>query len=343
MTREVVLAGDLGGTKTLLALVTPGEPLDLIARARFESARFGSLESMVEEFLEGRGVRPTCAVFGVAGPVIEGRAQLTNLTYAVDERALASTLGIEPVRLLNDLEATAFALPRLPRSAFTALCAGRGRERGDFAVVSVGTGLGEALGVDLGDSYTVVAGEGGHVDFAPYDARSAELLSYLWAAQSGGHVSKEAVLSGDGIAALFGFVVDSGLAKPVLDPSAEGDVNVAITRAGLEGRCPAAKLALELFAVHLGAHAGDVALRSLPRGGVYLAGGIPPRLAPVLKSSAFRDAFVNKGRFADELRDIRVEIVTERDAPLLGAAHVAFSEHTRSRRTRLQWPGAGDA
>jgi glucokinase len=142
MTCEVALAGDLGGTKTLLALVTPGDPLDVLARARFESARFDSLESMVEAFLEGKEARPSRAVFGVAGPVLDGRVELTNLSYAVDERALAASLGLEHVRLLNDLEATAFALPQLPGDAFMPLCAGRGRARGDFAVVSVGTGLG---------------------------------------------------------------------------------------------------------------------------------------------------------------------------------------------------------
>jgi glucokinase len=337
MTREVVLAGDLGGTKTLLALVAPGEPLDVVARGRFASARFDSLESMVEEFLAQHGARPRRAVFGVAGPVIDRRAQLTNLTYGVDERMLGTRLGLERVRLLNDLEATAFALPLLSSSAFRPLCEGRGRARGDFAVISVGTGLGEALGVDLGDTFTVVAGEGGHVDFAPHDEDSVELLSHL-RGELRGHVSKEAVLSGRGIAALFRFVVASGRAAPAVDPWPEPDPNVAITLAGLEGRCPASRLALELFAAHLGAHAGDVALRSLPRGGVFLAGGIPPKLAPLLESSAFRDAFVNKGRFEDELRAIRVEIVTERDAPLLGAAHVAFGEIPGPGRARLSWP-----
>jgi glucokinase len=337
MTREVVLAGDLGGTKTLLALVSPGEPLEVVARGRFESARFDSLESMVETFLEERGARPRRAVFGVAGPVIDRRAQLTNLTYAVDERSLATRLGLDRVRLLNDLEATAFALPLLPSSAFTPICEGRGRTRGDFAVVSVGTGLGEALGVDLGDTFTVVAGEGGHVDFAPHDEVSVELLAHLWT-ELGGHVSQEAVLSGRGIAGLFRFVVASGRAEPSVDPWSEADPNVAVTRAGLEGRCPAARLALELFATHLGAHAGDVALRSLPRGGVFLAGGIPPRLAPLLETPAFRDAFVNKGRFEDELRAIRVEIVRERDAPLLGAAYVAFGDGVEPGRARLPWP-----
>jgi glucokinase len=339
MTREVVLAGDLGGTKTLLALVAPGDPVEVLARARFESAKFDSLEAMVETFLEGRDARPAQAVFGVAGPVVDGRAQLTNLHYAVDERALAARLGLSRARLLNDLEATAFALPLLPSSAFTCLCPGRGRQRGDFAVVAVGTGLGEALGVDLGDAYTVVAGEGGHVDFAPYDARSAELLAYLWSTH-GGHVSKEAVLSGRGIATLFRFVVDRGLAKPTLDVEAEDDMNVAVSRAGLERRCPAAALALELFATHLGAHAGDVALRSLPSGGVFLAGGIPPRLVSVLKGPAFQDAFVAKGRFEDALRRVRVEIVTERDAPLLGAAYVAFAGDAERGRARLPWPAS---
>src|SRR5690606_4768743 len=190
-------------------------------------------------FLEGKETRPSRAAFGVAGPVFDGRVELTNLSYAVDERALASSLGFERVRLLNDLEATAFALPRLPESAFMPLCEGRGRERGDFAVVSVGTGLGEALGVDLGDTYTVVAGEGGHVDFAPHDAESAELLSYLWD-RLGGHVSEEAVLSGRGIFTLFQFVVDTGRAQPLVDLPSEGDPNVAVTSAGLEGSCPAA-------------------------------------------------------------------------------------------------------
>lgn len=333
MTRNVALVGDLGGTKTLLALVTPDESL---VRARYESASFDSLESMIDVFLRGRDVRPSRAVFGVAGPVADGRAKLTNLRYAVDERELRAHLGLERVKLLNDLEATAFALPKLEPRAFHPIHAGRGRGRGDFCVVAVGTGLGEALGVDLGSGYTVVAGEGGHVDFAPHDARSADLLAYLWDTL-GGHVSKEAVLSGRGIARLYEFVIDRGLARPAHALDFEDDLNVAVTNAGLAGSCPAARLALELFAAQLGAHAGDVALRALPRGGVFLAGGIPPRLTPVLDTPLFRDAFVKKGRFSEALASIRVEIVLDPAAPLTGATHVAFARWEGEGRTALPW------
>lgn len=337
MATELVLAGDLGGTKTLLALVAPGSPLRVLARERYESARHDSLEAMIEAFLAETGARPERAVIGVAGPVIGGRAQLTNLPYAVDERALEERLGFERARLLNDLEATAYALPFLEEGDFVTLREGRGPARGDFSVVAVGTGLGEALGVHLGETFTVVAGEGGHVDLAPHDDRGLELLRFLWD-RLGGHASREAILSGRGISTLFDFVVERGLAPRRLAPSDEEDPNVAVTRAALEGSCPAASLALDLFAAHLGAHAGDVALRSLPRGGVFLAGGIPPRLVAKLREPTFHDAFLDKGRFSVAVEDVRVSIVTAREAPLWGAAHVAFGAGDARGRVQLPWP-----
>ena len=341
MSREIVLAGDLGGTKTVLALVRRGEPeigaLEILAQARFESAHYESLEAMVEEFLGAHDVRPSQAAIGVAGPVREGRAALTNLHYAVDEVALRERLGLEQARLLNDLEATAFGAPFIPTASLHPLGPGTRHARGDFAVLAVGTGLGEALGVDLGASFTVVAGEGGHVDFAPSDERSAELLQHLWSTR-GGHVSAESLLSGRGITTIFEFVVARGLATPALDLSGAPDPNVAVSDAGLSRTCPAAALALEIFAELLGAHAGDAALRTLPVGGVLLGGGIPPKLLTALDTEAFRRAYSAKGRFSDVAARIPVAVITERNAPLLGAARIALAETDPARRPRLAWP-----
>ena len=320
----MLIAGDIGGTKTLLALYDaergPRRPL---AEAEFASARYEGLERMVEEFLGQHGAKARAACFDVAGPVIDGRARLTNLPWVVEEKALCSRLDLGSTTLLNDLQAIAHAVPHLQADELRTIKPGQAQARGAKAVIAPGTGLGEAFLVWGGSAYIACPSEGGHVDFAPGDELQTEMLGYLRARYA--RVGYERVCSGMGLPNIYDFLRDSGRAPESPALAAElthaTDRTPLIVQAALREPDGDALCALTLrcFVSILGAEAGNLALKVLATGGVYIGGGIAPRLLPQLEDGAFAQAFVNKGRFAGMLEGIPVHVIVTR-AALLGAA-----------------------
>lgn len=320
---RLLLAGDIGGTKTTLALFTrEGGPRRPVAQATFPSGEYGSLEAIVERFLSGKNVRVSKASFGVAGPVVQDRAQVTNLPWKADALLLSRALAGAPVRLLNDLEAIAHAVPFLERSDLETLNQGQPDRKGRRAVIAPGTGLGEAFLVWDGKRFRTFSSEGGHADFAPTTPTQVELLSYLLNRFE--HVSYERVCSGKGLPNLYTFLRDSGrFAEPdwLRDRLAsEHDPTPILVQVALDGAAEICEEALELFVSILGGEAGNLALRVLATGGIYLGGGIPPRILSLLKAPSFMRSFTGKGRFADWVGRVPVHVILNPQVALLGAA-----------------------
>lgn len=325
--RQGLLAGDVGGTKTLLALYDPARGVagGAVRRERFPSGEFGSLEAMVDRFLEEAGTRPAVAVFGVAGPVRGGEARITNLPWTVRAPALEEALGIERVVLLNDLEALAGAVPHLPEVSLETLNPGVPEARGNMAVVAPGTGLGVAFMVWTGGGYRALPSEGGHASFAPRTPVQVELLRFLEGRY--GHVSFERICSGSHLPGLYAFLRERGGQEPEWlreALAAVEDPTPVIVEAALAHRAPICEAALDLFVFALGTLVGDLAVTLLPRGGIYLGGGIPPRILERLRRPDFLAAATEKGRFSGLCRQMPLRVVLEPDAVLLGAARRAF-------------------
>jgi len=329
----VILAGDIGGTKTVLGLFRPTpEGLVLEKQASFASRRYDALEAVIDEFRQRLSLPPlTAAGFGVAGPVVDGVCRTTNLPWAVSAARLADYLGGVPVYLLNDLEAAAVGMLHLPDDQFADLNP-EGRARpGNRAVIAAGTGLGEALLYWDGRRFHPMATEGGHCDFAPTTPRQDRLLRWL-RERHPAHVSVERVLSGDGIGTLYDFLREvEGMAPAPAVTAAQGDRNAAISACALRGEAPICREALALFVAIYGAEAGNLALKGLATGGVYVGGGIAPRILPLLRDGRFLGHFVAKGRFEPLLRGMPLRVALEPRAPLLGAAHYAADPPLSSR------------
>jgi len=336
----LLLAGDIGGTKTVLALVAEsGGSARIVAEAVFPSREYATLEAVVAAF---RATHPGAvhrAAFSVAGPVIGGVAHITNLPWCLDAARLAEVLGVDEVLLVNDLQATAYALPHLRPDQVTPLLEGESDPGGVRAVVAVGTGLGEALLVPGPDGFVALPTEGGHTDFAPRNALQRRLLAELQRVH--GHVSYERVCSGVGIANLYRFLAARAPDRPppaalAARLAAGGDVTPALVEAGLgrEHGCPVCRRTLGLLASILGAEAGNAALRGLATGGVYLGGGIPPRILPVLRGRAFREGFLRKGPMSRLMEGISVHVILEPRAALLGAARYGMAMEGASRETQ---------
>jgi glucokinase len=327
----LLLAGDIGGTKTVLALVSRcGSSTQVVAEAVFPSREYASLETVLEAFLHAHPAAIRRAAFSVAGPVIGGHAHITNLPWRLDEGVLAAALGVDGVLLVNDLQATAYAIPHLGPEQVTQILGGEADPDGVRAVVAVGTGLGEAMLVPDPAGFLALPTEGGHTDFAPRGALQRRLLASLSAASE--HVSYEHVCSGMGIATLYRFLADLPGAPPpppalAARLAASGDVTPALVQAGMDpaGGCAVCRRTLLLLAAILGAEAGNAALRSLATGGVYLGGGIPPRILPLLRGRAFRDGFLRKGPMSRLMRRIPVHVILEPRAALLGAARYGMA------------------
>jgi glucokinase len=328
----MLLAGDIGGTKTSLALYASADDLRTpLAEATFPSARYAGLEAVVDEFLAhsaAAGARVERASFGVAGPVVRGEAKVTNLPWTLAEERLMAALDIPRVRLLNDLAAIAYAVPHLGGADLRTISAGEPAPDGALAVIAPGTGLGEAfLTGEREGGYTVHASEGGHCDFAPTNEEEMALLRYLLATED--HVSYERVCSGLGIPNIYAYLLSTGRYEEPEELrealEAAVDRTPVIMTAALEGtRAPAlCAKTLEMFVSILAAEAGNLALKVLATGGVYLAGGIPPRIEPQLASAAFRREFQRKGRFAHLLDAVPIHVILNPKVALLGAARYA--------------------
>ena len=328
----MLLAGDIGGTKTALAIYAhEGNVMRPVVQGTLPSGKYPSLEALVKEFLAGRDIDVDYACFGVAGPVVNGEARITNLPWVMSERHLAEALGVHSVKLLNDLESIANAVPHLGPDDVVSLNKGHAVQGGPMAVVAPGTGLGEAYLTWDGRRYQAHPSEGGHADFAPTDARQMEMLRYLMARFD--HVSYERVCSGLGLPNIYAFVRDSGLSE---EPdwlrealAAASDPTPVIVTAALDEQkpCDLCRVTLDMFVSILGAEASNMALKVLATGGVYLGGGIPRRILPALDSGLFMQAFLAKGRFAGLVAQMPVEVIIHPQAALFGAAMVALSEH----------------
>lgn len=328
----MILAGDIGGTKTALGLFdVSGADLRLVRETTFPSREHASLRTLVETFLAaGPPIRIDGACFGIAGPVEDGQVVTTNLPWVVERSRLVEALGVAVV-LLNDLVAAAYGMLFLPEEAFAVLQAGHGGTRGNVAVIAPGTGLGEALLYFDGACYHPVASEGGHADFAARSDVEIDLLRHL--RERFDHVSYERVLSGDGISNLYAFLRDSGRAAAPewLERELEsGDPNARITQLGLAGEVEICAEALDLFVSILGAEAGNLALRCAATGGVIVGGGIGPKILPAMKQPGFAAAFADKGRLSGWLRQRRVCAALEPRASLLGAAHFLHDRMERA-------------
>ncbi len=321
----MILVGDIGGTKSRLAIFRAGTSLPAPLReAVFPSSRYGNLAELVRTFLSLGDQRVDAAVFGVAGPVVGGRAKLTNLPWVLDRKSLAAELGLKRVILLNDLLATAAAIPHLRREAIETLQQGREDPRGNIAVIAPGTGLGEAFVTRDGNRPRAYATEGGHADFAPRNGDELALRQEM--VQRAGRVSYETVCSGPGIARIYDILGQTGLEKAIgrvqNDPENPADPVPGIVAAALRAvdPCSLAVKTLRLYAGMLGAEAGNLALKILATGGLYLAGGIPPRILPFLKEEGFLRAFRDKAPMSDLMARIPVHVVLEPRTALLGAA-----------------------
>jgi glucokinase len=330
---DVFLAGDIGATKTVLALFSAESgPRDPIAETRFSSGNFESLLEIVLPFLDSvesrrAADRITAAALGVAGPVIDDEAKITNLPWTLNREILADGLRLDPerVRLLNDLEAMANAVPRLLAEDIQTLNGGMPVDHAPIAVIAPGTGLGQAYLTWDGIRYRPHASEGGHVDFAPCNQLQLDLLNYLYKQYE--HVSFERVVSGKGIPSIYRFLRDTGRAEEpdaIAAAMAQADDPTPIIMSHVDDY-PICRQTLDVFVAILGAKSGNVALALMSRGGVYLGGGIPPRILPSLQSDLFLGSFSSKGRFSAMVSQIPVHVITNPKTALLGAAHAALA------------------
>ena len=321
----MILAGDIGGTKTNLGLFDVADGVLTPRKLQsFPSNRFSGLESIIDEFMRGEG-RPAVAAacFGVAGPVIEDYSVTPNLPWVVDAESLASRLNLDAVALLNDLEATAHGIAELKPDEFATLNEGT-PEPGNAALIAAGTGLGSASLFWDGEKHVPSASEGGHMDFAPRDQLEAGLLQDL--IEKHGHVSVERVLSGPGLFTIYDFLRGSGYAKEspsVAERLKRDDPSRVVAMAAMARECELCEKALDMFASIYGATAGNIALLLKAVAGVYVGGGIAPKLIEKLKDGAFMKAFTAKGRLSSLLEAIPVRVILNDKAALLGAARVA--------------------
>lgn len=323
----MILAGDIGGTHARLAYFQGGGPRPIPLHARvFPSREFGSLAEVVERFVAEETQSVTGACFGVAGPVQGGRARTPNLPWLVDSGDLAHVLGLEAVMLVNDLEASAHALSILRGDDLVVLSEGDRDASGNAALISAGTGLGEAGLRWDGERYAPFATEGGHADFAPRNPLEIELLT--WMLERWDHVSYERLVSGPGLHNIYCFLVDTGRGEEpewLRNEIQKSDPAVVIASAALERETPVCQHALEVFVSIYGAEAGNLALKMLATGGVYVGGGIAAKLVAKLRGPAFLEAFRDKGRMRALLERMPVEIVVNENAALLGAAALALA------------------
>jgi glucokinase len=317
----MILAGDTGGTKTLLALCN--DDASVVRETIYHAAEYPSLEAIVETFLGNERPAIGGACFGVAGPVTGQTAKITNLPWTIDARVLSRTIGGAPVTLLNDLQATALGALVVGADQLAVLQAGEVPPGATIAVIAPGTGLGEAMLVHDGKRYVALPSEGGHADFAPGTDEEIELLRFL-RGKYGHHVSSERVLSGAGLGDLYDFVRARTRAQPprfLVEQMSAGDRNAVIAQVALAKGDPSCEHALAMFVALLGAEAGNLALRGLATGGVVLGGGIPPKILPALQTGELLARFTDKGRFAGWCRALSVRVVLEPKAALYGAAH----------------------
>lgn len=321
-----VLAGDIGGTKTNLGLFVSGKARPKArATATFPSRSSDSLEVIVAQMLERYPAKIIAACFGIAGPVINGECRTTNLPWVVSEKKLQQRFGWQQVRLINDVGTAAMAIPLLSHREVRALNGVRVRKGQNIGLVAPGTGLGLALLVYADGRYRPVASEGGHASFAPSDESDNDLWQYL--RMRFGHVSTERVLSGRGLVNIYGWLKSGGAfaeSPRIQEAMRASDPARVITENALAGDDGLCRAALQRFCRIFGSVAGNLALTGMTTGGIFLGGGIPPKILPVLEAGHFMAAFIAKGRFEGFMKKIAVRVILNDRAALLGAARCAL-------------------
>lgn len=321
----MILAGDIGGTNARLAYFQPQNGhLRLVSERVFPSREHSELGEIVTRFVDDSGTRPEAACFGIAGPVRNGRVETSNLPWVIEQSRLAKQIHLPATLLINDLEASAWGIGALAQGDLVALNQVKGPVSGNQAVIAPGTGLGQAGLFWDGSKHHVFACEGGHTDFAPQGEQQIELLRYL--RTRFGHVSYERILSGPGLVNVYEFLRDSGVERESPEFAAtmrKGDPAAAISRAALAGKDRLAQKALEIWITVYGAEASNLALKVMATGGLFLAGGISPKVLAGLTGPMFMQAFLDKGRMRALVESIPVQVVTNEKAGLLGAARCA--------------------
>lgn len=322
----MILAGDIGGTSTRLAYFEFGAGrLAVVAERTYHSREQATLESAVKKFVVEQNIRAEIACFGIAGPVRDRKVETPNLPWHVDAAVLERELGIARVFLLNDLEANAHGLSELTDADFSVLAPGASGAVGNRAVISAGTGLGEAGLYWDGAVHHPFPCEGGHADFAPTNDLQIELLQYLM--KKFGHVSIERVLSGPGLYNIYQFLRDTRKGEEeswLREEMKTRDPSACVAEYGLSGKSPLCGSALDVFVDIYGAEAGNFGLKTMALGGLYIGGGIAPKILPKLQQPRFMQAFKNKGRLGALLEQMPVRVILNDKTALLGSAHVAL-------------------
>ncbi|OQK18181.1 glucokinase [Methyloprofundus sedimenti] len=324
----MILAGDIGGTKTVLALFAKNNQgtLQCEFEQTFASNDYPQFDDILTIFIKS-DTTIDAACLGIAGPIVDQRCQTTNLPWIIDARELSAKFGTKKVKLLNDLEAMAIGMLNSPAEDLLELNPQAQIKTGNIAVIAAGTGLGQAVLYWDGQQHQPIATEGGHCDFAPQTLQQDRFLCYL-RKKFNGHVSWERVLSGDGFGYLYDFLLDIGfgpacLAVPTANDvsSYAGDRNAIISRLGINHEDPLCVEAVRLFAELYAAEAGNLALKCLSTGGVYIGGGIGPKIRSALENEKFLSAFTNKGRFKNLLSQMSIKLSLNPNTPLIGAAN----------------------
>ncbi len=321
----MILAGDVGGTKTNLAYAeVVGDSIKAVLIRSYSSRQYTSLGEVVARMLEEHPVGITAAAFGIAGPVVDGRSKLTNLGWDVDARQVAGQLKLNTVGLINDLEATAYGTLGLSDSEKVTINHGVPQARGNIAVIAAGTGLGEGGLVWNGTRYQAIASEGGHTDFGPRNETEIDLLRFL--SKKFGRTSYERIIAGPAFPDVYEFFRSrASYPEPVWlqDQMKQEDASAVISKAGIEHKDEVCTQVLDLFVSLYGAEAGNLALKFLATGGVYIGGGIAPKILDKIREGVFLESFVRKGRYTNLLKHMPVYVITNDKTALLGAAHFA--------------------
>ncbi|MBN1932954.1 MAG: glucokinase [Desulfobacterales bacterium] len=331
--KTVILAGDIGGTKTMLGLFAQGKKRPLLRQVEAYSSREApNLQNIIQRFIDAYPISIDRACLGIAGPVKNGRCKATNLPWEVTEKEIKKRFGWNQVRLINDLSATALAIPFLNQKEIFSLTKTKSIALQPRGLVAPGTGLGQALLIFCAGRYIPISSEGGHADFAPANEKEMSLWRYLQ--QRYTHVSIERVLSGPGLVNIYSWLKNThryqepGWLSQNLKMT---DSAMAVAKAAMDFQHPVCLEALNMFVSIFGAVAGNLALTGMTTGGIYLGGGISPKILPKLKEEIFLKAFTNKGRFKEHLQQIPIRIILNEKAALLGAAIFAFQLNKENR------------
>ncbi|MDD5773103.1 MAG: glucokinase [bacterium] len=321
----MIIAGDVGATKTILGIFRlKAGVIDTLNKKLYQNSNYVNFESVIKDFLSETNYKINMACFGVAGPIMLGKTKITNLNWTIDENNIKKSLNISNVKILNDLEATAYALPHLKESEIYTLNLGEKNHNGNISIIAPGTGLGESF---LGwgkNRYFIYPSQGGHTDFAPTNSIEVELLNYLLTQLN--HVSYETVCSGKGISNIYYFLRNSDKYKEPdwltkqINENSNIDITPIIIDAALNKKCDICTAALDIFISILGAEAGNLTLKTLSTAGLYVCGGIPPRILSILKNGQFMNSFKQKGKMKELISKIPVYIVLNHESALIGAA-----------------------